>query len=680
VPGATVKVRSIGPSHRDIATANFVHGGLDRIPLLPGVKLRADDLLVLMQESAAGVSPETPKKLAFPVAPAPTSATGLPPLSFVSHVYECGQALWIGGAVPGAEVKVERSGGMQIGHGVATEDRARFDLSAGMPPAGESISTHQAAPPGWPALGGTAKVTTAVVDHIPTPAGKPLQKPVFAGANPPRGCDASVRIGNIVDGASVTIEHSSGIAPNQAIFDRSTLTFLLPTPLPQSGETLHITQAVGKSCERKPSDPLKLDVAPSHRPPKPGVLPLCPGTVQVPVTNLVPGAIVAITVKTAPLSIVAFSGMAPADQTSATFEIAPVPPSATVEVIQQNTCGQVSDTTTATVLPVGPTLPQLDAPLLECARVVRVEAAQPGAYLQVFAQTGNAAPRPISARVTALVSSVRIAVTPHLVKGDSVFVSQLACSGDWQPSKPLVVTSAKLTPLGIPFPVAGDDYVVVDGLPGAHVDIFTHPKGQPVQFLGGGDIDPVVQRIGLSRALTLDDRLSGVQTLCSTSQSPETPVAVLPASRTFTLSAPIVRESTTNAHLPLVWDSGTLVCHHDGTWKLTAHIENQETDADVDFIFQVTLAFVDAAGHQFVMSREAELSAAGNGEVTMIGYRTHGIPPEQTFTISDHYGPFRDPGYWSNVLKTTAVFDLPAEDVIWNTYKDTGDPPEGGDD
>ena len=88
--------------------------------------------------------------------------------------------------------------------------------------------------------------------------------------------------------------------------------------------------------------------------------------------------------------------MAPPDQTTATFEIKPVPASAVVEVIQQNRCGQVSDKTTVTVKPLGPSKPKLAEPLLECARVVRVEQTQPGAYLQIFAQTGNAAPRPIS--------------------------------------------------------------------------------------------------------------------------------------------------------------------------------------------------------------------------------------------------------------------------------------------
>ncbi len=676
VAGATVKVRSIGPMPRDIATlANVGGGGRIRINLLAGVTLRADDLLVLLQTGAAGMSPETAKKLAFPVAPAPTNAGNLPPLSFVSHVYECGQALWIGGAMPGAAVTITGTANATIGQGPATEDRARLKLSGQMPSAGQSVATSQAAPPGFPALPGAAKVTKATVDHIPTPIGKPLQTPAFAGDHQPQGCDGAVRIGNIIDGAVVTIKHSAGGAADKATFDRSNLTFLLAQPLPKQGETLHVTQEVGKACERKISASLDLKVLPSKRPAPPGVLSLCPGAIQVAVTNLVPGAVVTISVNQKP-----FNGVAPADKTSATFEVDPIPASAIVEVTQQNLCGQLSDKTTVPVSPFGPTKPQLDEPLLECARVVRVEDAQPGAYLQVFAQTGAAAPRPISARVTALVKSVRIAVTPNLIKGDSIFVSQLACSGDWEPSKKVTVKAAPAQQLAIPFPVEGDDYVIVQALAGSHVDIFTQPQGAPAPiFLGGGDVDPAVQRIDLSRPLTLADKLSGIQTLCAVSKKTEGLVPVLPATKTFTLAAPISRESTTNAHLPLVWDTGTLVCHHDGSWKLTAHIVNQEPDADVDFTFQVKLAFKDAAGHHFALSRDAQLSASGNGEVTMIGYRTLNVPPEKTFTIQDDHNPFRDPSYWSNILKTTAVFDLPAELVFWTTYAGTGDPPEDGD-
>jgi hypothetical protein len=93
VPGATVTVESIGPSVRTVAKTAGVGGGRDRIHLLAAEKLRADDLLVLSQESAAGLSPKTDKRLAFPIGSAPTDSGSLPPLSFVSHIYECGQAV-----------------------------------------------------------------------------------------------------------------------------------------------------------------------------------------------------------------------------------------------------------------------------------------------------------------------------------------------------------------------------------------------------------------------------------------------------------------------------------------------------------------------------------------------------------------------------------------------------------
>ena len=66
-------------------------------------------------------------------------------------------------------------------------------------------------------------------------------------------------------------------------------------------------------------------------------------------------------------------------------------------------------------------------------------------------------------------------------------------------------------------PIEFDDFVVVDALPGAHVDVFNDIQGQPPEFLGSGDVDPELRAIALRRRLNTPDRLFAIQTLCRSS-------------------------------------------------------------------------------------------------------------------------------------------------------------------
>jgi len=105
LPGAQIVVSSVGTSPRTLGKSTAV-GGSDRVSLLPGEALQAQDRIVVFQTLGSESSVSTPSHFAVPVAPAPTLHAALPPLSFLTYVYPCGRAIWVSGAVPGAQVLI----------------------------------------------------------------------------------------------------------------------------------------------------------------------------------------------------------------------------------------------------------------------------------------------------------------------------------------------------------------------------------------------------------------------------------------------------------------------------------------------------------------------------------------------------------------------------------------------
>jgi hypothetical protein len=104
--GAKVVVAAIGPTPRDVATSASASGGRDQLTLLPGVSLQAKDQLVVT-ETLGGDQAKTPAGMELGVQPAPASAADVGPVGYVSHLYECGQKVWVSGALPGAQFEVE---------------------------------------------------------------------------------------------------------------------------------------------------------------------------------------------------------------------------------------------------------------------------------------------------------------------------------------------------------------------------------------------------------------------------------------------------------------------------------------------------------------------------------------------------------------------------------------------
>jgi hypothetical protein len=118
--GATVTIRALGADPRVVAhgTAGYAD---QRFALSAGVALAVGDILVAVQASGANTSAMPSGNLGVGVAPEPASASQLGTVGLETHLWECGQFVWIDGALRGATAAM-------VGHGsgTANEDIARF--------------------------------------------------------------------------------------------------------------------------------------------------------------------------------------------------------------------------------------------------------------------------------------------------------------------------------------------------------------------------------------------------------------------------------------------------------------------------------------------------------------------------------------------------------------------------
>lgn len=459
LPGATVIVEALGPSRRTVAKGVATSGD-QRFPLLGGITLTRGDVLCAVQEAGGDHSDLPSVSQGMPVAAGPASSADLGPVHIATHLYACGKFVWIDGAVPGADVTLFASGAV-LGSGRADEGMARFGLTNAIPPATEVVA-HQSAP----GLGPGPDVAQQS-DAIPGASGQALPPPVMQP--PQRGCDASVHVTGVFDGATVIIERRSGIV-DTAGFDRDDLRFVLSKPLHEDDQ-LTIEQRVDVKCERPParSGPITVGKLEPVDPPK-VLSPLCAGATVVRVTGLRPGAIVHLAANQQ-----VYDGAAPPDQTWLDCRVSPLttdPVGATQEL-----CGVTSaPSPPVTVDPHQDNVPapNVVGPLYSCTGSVSVTRAHRGAMLQVFARTllGDVA---VSDQVLAVNTNAVIGVAPLLGEGNLVFVRQWACSdkGSDSSDEPVVAHPAP-GPVAVSGPLAnGDLSVDVRGvLPGAVAEVY----------------------------------------------------------------------------------------------------------------------------------------------------------------------------------------------------------------
>jgi hypothetical protein len=516
LPGATVSVEAAGPAPRTLAKG-VASSGDQRFPLLGGVSLDRRDVVYAVQK-LGGVQSDVPSgNLAMPVAAAPATGVDFGPVHLVTHPYACGKCVWIDGAVPGADVTL-LANGIALGSGKADEGTARFGLASAIPD-GSWIDTHQSTA----ALGPGPDVGQSA-DLIPGRRGQALPPPVM---QPPlRGCDPSVQVNGVFDGATVTIERRSGIV-DVAGFDRSALRFILSKPLDEDDELI-IRQEVDKGCERPPkrSEPATVGKLEPVDPPQ-VVSPLCAGTTIVRVVGLRPGAIVHLAANQ-----FVYDGSTPPDQTWLDCRVPPLttdPVSATQEL-----CGVTSGP--ATPVSVDPhednvPAPWILGPLISCTGSVSITAAHRGALLQVFART-PAGDAPISNQVLTLTTNIVMGVAPLLKDGWKVFVRQWACSDTSADSVDEPVgPHPKAGPVDVLGPLVDGDTVagVRGGSPGAIVEVYARGRdGALLEYLGSGGVDALhaVTVVELNRPLIRGEEIVARQWLCGLRSDPQRPAMV----------------------------------------------------------------------------------------------------------------------------------------------------------
>jgi hypothetical protein len=648
LPGARVVVR-IDSAAGPVVVDAVAGGGSDVLPLLAGNSLKAGQRLVLQQTEGPESSPWTDTAVSAVVGAPPADHANLPPPAFVSRLFDFSQRIWVGGTVPGAQIDV-LEGGTLVATGRAAPEGARLVLSRVMR-ASRTMHASQAAPAGAAPLGGTPKTVSGRVNALPVAFGQPLPEPVLAG-DPPVGCDGAVPVGAIIDGATVTLQRVTEGGAETAEFDAERLWFMLSKPLDPAGGVLEVSQSFTTQSETRPSPPLTLRVAPAAFPPQPRIEPVCAGSNIVAVRELAPGALVKITVAPPGASTVAYRGMVPLTASEAAFEIAPVPVNSEIAV-QQERCGLKSLAAWTTAKGHGSVAPaDIQAPLFECARVVRVVGAHAGARLRVWSEDPDGRSRIVGERVAAEAQSVQIAVAPYLALGQSVWVEQHACGGAWQASpRQGVIASPDLYPPPISMPpILGSRTVTVSAIPGAYVEVYIAREDGRAERIGAGCVDPASFAVPLLRPLGREP-VFATQSLCGGTSRPGPAAQVEPAERIFPLQKakkwPVVSKE-------VEWKSGTLIVRHDGTWEFTISVENKDTKGDVDMDLQVSLPSLSP---KFGTVISCELSSPGNDVGFLYGRANRGVPSAATHTRKGSFAAFQDPKYWLDVLGTTAKFE-----------------------
>jgi glycerophosphoryl diester phosphodiesterase len=455
--GAKVEVQARGANPRVVADG-LASSCDQRFPLRARQQLAAGDILVALQHTAGDQSAMPGGNLGEVVQPIPQSPAQIGTVGLKTHLWQCGQYVYVEGAVPAARVEV-----VGLGHGIADEGVARFELSAPLK-SGVAVAVRQVV-----SGVGHGPELTPTPDPIPAVLGRALPAPVIG--QPLRGCDPSVLVSQVFDGALVTLRHKDN-SEESAGFDLDALHLLLGHPLVEGDELSARQQFQGECGTYLGAWSAPVSVGPA-KPVDPPVVagPLCAGSTRISMSNLRPGATVRIHANGK-----VFEGSVPPDATASTFGVPPLT-GGSVRALQE-----ICSVTSSLSAPVRVDphqdhvpAPAVVGPLFECARCVTVHHAHPGASVQIWAQKpfGEG---PISAMVVVDAPTATIAVSPYLHRGDRVFAVQWACSSTSVRSTHLepVHQAPALTAPRVLDPIdSGDTTVYVErALPGASVEVY----------------------------------------------------------------------------------------------------------------------------------------------------------------------------------------------------------------
>jgi hypothetical protein len=637
--GARLTVREGGPTGRVVAEED-ANGGRDRLPLLPGVVLHEGEQLFAHQDAGATSSGWTDPHIAEMIGATPSDWSSAPPPWLVSKLHSCGRAVWVGGGLPGAIISIT-SGGQMLGSGPVQEGNARVRLTQPLPLGGPTIKAIQTAPPGAPPPSGPASAITSQTHPLPVAPGNRLPQ-VAVGPPVPAGCDASIVVGGVVDGAEVTAVHGDG-RTESAVFDLDRLTYVLGQRLDSGGGKVTLTQSVGDRCEVLPSEEVTAEYGPTPIPSTPVPLPPCAGAPYLIVEELSGGADVMITTGAA-----TYRGQVAPGGHAQRFDVSGAAAGETVSVTQ-SMCGVRSAAGTTTVgAPTPDRSPRVVGPLFHCARVVRVVDVTPGALVRIVAR-GASGERTISALNWSATSTIAVPVSPALVNDDDIHAVQVACGGTPRVSDEPV----RVEPLPDPLPVeiafafATQRSVTVVALPGALVRVYLRRDG--VQEIGRSLVDPDRFLVTVDRPLEEGAELFAVQEICALRTEDGPVYEVKPGVRVFHLGAQKVWPVTSEGPGHDVnWTQGTLTCRIGGDNELSGSFKNaaEGSTADIEF----NMGFTHPSGLTFGITRGIFLAADNDEHPDNKLLKQKGYLSESGASKKLPNPAWRDPATWSLVL------------------------------
>jgi hypothetical protein len=489
VPGTTVRVFANG---REVVhdTAVSPDQTFDVIG-----SLSAGEIIRAKQDfptEGSDLSPDLVRVLRGPAGP-----NELQPLSVVSRLYECGEAIWLDGAFPGASVEVT-SGGASLGSAISPDGNARIRLNRPIG-AGEFLSVQQ-----------TACGIASTVQTLPAPDRVPFDEhrhiPPPTVVDPLYECQQQITVSDVFDGATVTVHRDSG--DEFAVFDRSSLRLNLVQPL-RFGEKVSASQKF--ACEITsdrlvPAVPVAFQEFPApflHGP-------ICKGDPSVRVSGLIPGARVMFTSSGTDFAYgTAWDSECdfPMPDLSSTHELA----------VKQGLCDPLRWSDLSNVVSVseqpqqGDLFLKLTTPLFECGRKVHVRGCAPGVKVFLHSRFWHG---PIGWSV-ATEHEVDIDALLPLTAGDQeVRVSAKLCGEDSEsPREDVLRLPINVDAAGprVVEPVhdCGGSVHVVDVVAGATVDVYVNDV-----FAGSTRTAFNEANVPLKKMLFDGDRVKARQSIC----------------------------------------------------------------------------------------------------------------------------------------------------------------------
>ena len=456
-------------------------------PLKAGVQLTAGESITATQTQGSVTSPSSPSPVQIQAKPGTIGG-----VTCGSHIYECGQALFFLGAVPGATIEVTVDGHVR-GSRVSADGTAKVILSAPTQITDTVMVTQTACGQAGPA------VPLPQADKPPLNAQGQL--PALSIAGPVYACQEAVQIGNAVDGALVTVTESTGSGTSGVFATASEM--LQGKPL-GAGGVVSVAQSM-PGCQIQGTSSQQVPISPTAPVPPPAVIaPLCAGDVYVGLENLIPGAQVEIFQGGSSL------GTATCSTPRQYFAVPALSRKQNIQATQ-SLCANTSELSKQLKVKGASALdtPVVQTPLFQCGSSVQVSNLHPGGVVYIYSTALNA---PIGiAQVTGSEMEVRIA--PLLTSGDQIYAQQQGC-GQVSPKSPVVLVKT-LPNQGAPIIVgpvgAGSSSVFVQNLiAGARVDVFVNNVFRGTAAATG----PMVEVQLSAPILSIGDRVSARESTC----------------------------------------------------------------------------------------------------------------------------------------------------------------------